>query len=202
MEYHSKRRRDLIYRADLADTFEADIVFPAQLISELKALRKVLAPDHVTQLLSYMKFWRIRTGMLFDIGEPSLISKRMIYTSRTGSFPDVPVPKFVTDRQLARKLRAIAGQCLADIGFGYRETTWSGLMAAAFRAEPIPFTVNPTVTVPKTGESSLRCFVFNDQAPLPSLRWGRRSPPWTARACKPAFAGTTCRGASVFISAS
>ena len=166
VEHFCKPRRDLVYRGHVADTFEADLVIPGKLIPELKALRGTFAPEHFTQLLTYAKFWRIRTGMLLDFGKPSVVFKRVIYTSRTGNIPDVPTPKFVTDHQLAGKLVQLAGRCLADIGFGYRETTWCGLMSAAFRAEQIPFTINPTVIVPKTGVSSLRCFVINDQAAI------------------------------------
>lgn len=166
VEHLSKPRRDFVYRGHVADTFEADLVFPGLLVPELKAIRSTFAPEHFTQLLSYMKFWHLETGMLFDFGKPSLISKRVIYTSRTGTFPDVPVPKFVSDDQLASHLLQIASQCLADIGFGYRESTWTGLMSAALRAEQIPFTANPTVTVRKIGVSTLRCFVINNQAAI------------------------------------
>lgn len=165
IEHLSKPRRDLIYRGFVADTFEADLVFERKLIPELKALRGEFAPEHFTQLLSYSKFWRIRTGMLIDFGKPSLVPKRVIYTSKTGVFPEVTEPEFVTDAALAGEL-VIANQCLADIGFGYRETTWTGLMSAALRAEQIPFVVSPTVVVPNVGTTSLRCLVINNQAAI------------------------------------
>lgn len=166
IEHLSKPRRDLIYRGFVADTFEADLVFDQKLIPELKALRGEFAPEHFTQLLSYSKFWRIRKGMLLDFGKPSLVPKRVIYTSKTGDFPQVTVPEFVTDVEFASELVRIAGQCLADIGFGYRETTWTGLMSAALRAELIPFVVSPTVAVPNVGTTSLRCLVINNQAAI------------------------------------
>ncbi len=166
IEHLSKPRRDLMYRGFVADTFEADLVFEQKLIPELKALRGEFAPEHFTQLLSYSKFWRIRTGMLLDFGKPSLVPKRVIYTSKTGNFPEVTMPEFVTDAELASELIRIAGQCLADIGFGYRETTWTGLMSAALRAEQIPFVVSPIVVVPNVGTTSLRCLVINNQAAI------------------------------------
>lgn len=166
IEHLSKPRRDLIYRGFVADTFEADLVFEQKLIPELKALRGEFAPEHFTQLLSYSKFWRIRKGMLLDFGKPSLVPKRVIYTSKTGEFPEVTAPEFVTDAALASELVRIAGQCLTDIGFGYRETTWTGLMSAALRAEQIPFVVSPTVVVPNVGTTSLRCLFINNQAAI------------------------------------
>lgn len=166
IEHLSKPRRDLIYRGHVADTFEADLVFEGRLIPELKSLRGEFDREHFTQLLSYTKFWRIRTGLLIDFGKPSLYPKRVIYISRTGSFPEVVVPEFVTDPQLARVLVQIAGQCLADIGFGYRETTWAGLLSAALQAEQIPFVMNPAVAVAEVGTTSLRCFVINNQTAI------------------------------------
>src|SRR5438552_1691764 len=77
IEHLSKLRRDLVYRGHVADTFEADLVCPGKLIPELKALRGGFDREHFTQLLAYSKFWHIRTGMLFDFGKGSLISKRV-----------------------------------------------------------------------------------------------------------------------------
>ena len=164
IEHLSKPRRDLVYRGHVADTFEADIVFPGKLIPELKALRTEFDSEHFTQILSYNKFWRIRIGLLLDFGKPSLKPQRVIYTSKTGAFPEVVTPKFVTHPKLATDLIQLAGQCLADIGFGYRATTWTGLMSAALRPEQIPFTMNPTVQVPGFGTTSLRCLVIDGQA--------------------------------------
>jgi len=161
IDHLSKPRHDLVYRGYVADTFEADIVFPGKLISELKALRQTFASEHFVQLLGYMKFWRIRTGILFDFGKPSLISKRVIYTTRNGAFQENTIPAFVTDRQLAENLIRIANLGLADMGFGYREGTWNGIIASALRAEQIPFAVNPAFDVPGIGKTSLSCLVID-----------------------------------------
>jgi GxxExxY protein len=166
IEHHSKPRSDLMYRGHVADTFEADIVFPERLIVELKALRGDFDKEHFTQLLSYNKFWRIRTGMLLDFGKPSLKLKRVIYTSHTSELPKLKIPSFVTDSNLAASIIAIAEQCLADIGLGYRETTWIGLMTAAFKSEGIPFVINPIVSLPGMGSTALRCLVIDNKAVL------------------------------------
>ena len=166
IEHLSKPRRDLIYRGHVADTFEADIVFPGKLIPELKVLRGGFDAEHFTQLLAYSKFWRIRTGMLMDFGKASIIPKRVIYTSKTARLPEIEVPSFVSDPALAKNLIDIATRCLADIGLGYRPSTWSGLISAAFRAESVPFTVKPTATVTSLGMASLDCIVVQDQAAI------------------------------------
>jgi GxxExxY protein len=166
IEHLTKPRRDLVYRDHVADTFEADIVFPDKLAVELKSSRGGFDKEHFTQLLSYLKFWRIRTGMLFDFGKPGLTPKRVIYTSHASQLPELQPPSFVTDQEFAAKITAVANQVLRDVGLGYRETTWIGLMSAALRAEGIPFAVNPVVTLPNIGPVSLRCMVVAEQAAL------------------------------------
>jgi GxxExxY protein len=166
IEHFSKPRRDLVYRGYVADAFEADLVFPNRLVAELKALRESFDREHFIQILSYQKFWRIRAGMLFDFGKPSLIQKRVIYTSRTSDFPQLKIPSFVTDVSIAARVIAIAKRCIADLGLGYRETTWFGIMSAAFQAEGLPFVSNPFATIPGIGPTSLRCLVIDGKVAL------------------------------------
>lgn len=52
IEHFSKPRRDLVYRGYVADTFEADVVFPGKLIPELKSLRGNFDREHFTQILT------------------------------------------------------------------------------------------------------------------------------------------------------
>jgi GxxExxY protein len=163
IEHFSKPRRELVYKGYVADIFEADIVIESQLITELKALRSGFAPEHFTQLLNYNKFWRIRTGLLLDFGKASLIKQRVIHTSRSATFPSVPWPGFVTNRNLAEYISNPARNCLSDIGLGYHETTWIGLMSAALKAEGLSFVTNPIVNVRSLGRASLRCLVIENQ---------------------------------------
>ena len=163
IEHLSKPRRDLVYKGHVADTFEADIVIESQLVTELKALRTGFAAEHFTQLLNYNKFWRIGTGLLLDFGKASLIKQRVIYTSRTATFPCMTWPGFVTNKSLAEQIFNLAASCLGDIGLGYRETTWIGLMSAALKAEGLSFVTNPCVDIPALGRASLRCLVIENQ---------------------------------------
>ena len=159
----SKPRRDLIYRGHIADTFEADIVIENQVIAELKALRAGFAGEHFTQLFSYNKFWRIRGGLLIDFGKSSLIKKRTIYTSSAASFSRPVIPGFVPNKTLAEQVLCLASTCLTEIGLGYRETTWIGLVGAALKAEGLSFGINPSADIPKLGSASFRCLVIENQ---------------------------------------
>lgn len=195
IEHLSKPRRDLIYRGHVADTFEADIVIEGQLITELKALRAGFAAEHFTQLLNYSKFWRINTGLLLDYGKASLIKQRVIQTSRTATFPSVTWPGFVTNRNVAEGIFNLAANCLGDIGLGYHETTWIGLMSAALKAEGVSFVSNPKVDIPSLGRASLRCLVIENQCAVTIPRWVKTCPPLTVPPFRPTSAGATSHGA-------
>lgn len=166
MAHLSMPKRDLVYRGFVADTFEADIVLENQLVVELKVLRGDFANEHLAQALSYLKFWKIGKGLLLDFGKASLKQQRAIYTSREGVLESPDMPEFVTNRDLAGRLIQIADRCLADIRPGYRETTWTGLMASAFKAEEIEFLVNPTMDIGSHRMAGFRCFVVENQCAI------------------------------------
>ena len=173
IEHLSKPREELVYRGHLADTFEADLVFPGRLIAEVKVLRGKFDPEHFTQILSYSKFWRIRNGLLFDFGKPSLHTKRVIYASRTADFPAEAIPSFVTNRELAETLIRIARECLQEIGCGFRPTTWNGLMSAAMQAEGLSIVSNPTVIIRGLGPASMKCLVIENKTAIAVSALGR-----------------------------
>jgi len=57
--------------------FFADLFVEGCLVVELKACRAI-AEEHVAQLLGYLKFSRIRTGLLINFGEPRLYVKKYL----------------------------------------------------------------------------------------------------------------------------
>lgn len=162
MEHESKPRRDLMHRGFVADTFEPDLVFPRRLIPELKALRGEFDPEHFAQIIAYLKFHGIPTGMLFDFGKASLLFKRVVFTPVESAFPDVEIPAFVTGRETVVTLLRLLREIHADHGLGYRETTYQGLLRAALQAERIPFSGSPTSPIARWGVAQLRCVVVDN----------------------------------------
>jgi GxxExxY protein len=162
LDHESKPRRELVYRGFVADTFEADMVFPGHLIAELKALRGAFDAEHFTQILCYLKFHDLTTGMLFDFGKESLIFKRVAFTPAKAGFPAVDLPAFVAGRDLAGTLLRLLREIHSAHGLGYRETTCLGLLRAALQAERIPFNGNPTSPISRWGVAALRCLVVDN----------------------------------------
>lgn len=143
----SKPRRDLVYRGIVADTFEPDFVIEEHFIPELKCLRGSFAAEHLVQVFCYCKFWRLRTSLLVDFGKQSLMWKRLMYRSQSAGFTEAGVPGFVSDPVLAETIMQAVSRCLDEVGLGYRQTTWKGLVRAAIQAAGSQVHLNPTVTV-------------------------------------------------------
>lgn len=147
IEYESKPRRELSYRDIVVDTLEPDLVVEKHFIPELKSLRSEFAGEHWAQLLSYCKFWRLRTGMLVNFGRHSLQWKRVIYESKTAILPSLRIDAATRDYCLAMLIHRSADECLRTIGLGYRETTWQGLIAAALQSSGLHVLRRPSVLV-------------------------------------------------------
>ncbi|MBB5040540.1 GxxExxY protein [Prosthecobacter dejongeii] len=143
----SKPRRDLVYQGIVADTFEPDFVIEDHFIPELKCLRGSFAAEHLVQVFCYCKFWRLRTSLLVDFGKQSLMWKRFLYRSQSTGFPETPLPDFVSAPALATTIVQAVSTCLDEVGLGYRQTTWNGLVRAALLAIGCQVHLNPTITV-------------------------------------------------------
>ncbi len=143
----SKPRRDLVYRGIVVDTFEPDFVVEDHFIPELKCLRGAFAPEHWVQVVCYCKFWRLRTSLLVNFGKQSLMWDRFLYRSHTASLPEIKLPGFVTNPSLATNIVHAVTECLNEIGLGYRQTTWKGLVSAAIQSAGMKAHLNPTATV-------------------------------------------------------
>ena len=158
----SKPRRDLVYRGIIADTFEPDFVVEDHFIPELKCLRGSFAPEHLVQVFCYCKFWRLRTSLLVDFGKQSLIWDRFIYRSKSAVLPEVNLPSFVSNPSLAKGILHAVNECLNEIGLGYRQTTWKGLVSAAIQSTGMKVHLNPTATVLSHSHITMSSLVIDD----------------------------------------
>jgi len=58
--------------------YVADLLIEAQLIVELKACITI-APDHIAQVLGYLRGTRLQHGLLINFGAPTLQIKKLIF---------------------------------------------------------------------------------------------------------------------------
>lgn len=153
--FESKPRRDVLHRGIVADTLEPDLVFPSQLVGELKTLHGDFAPEHYVQLNCYLKFWGLASGLLFDFAKNSLLFRRVNFTPP--ATVTLPLAKWVEQLQAlhldnaTRTAVEATGRAvsavLATHGLGYRDTTYRGLLLADLKADGIPCLASPMVPV-------------------------------------------------------
>lgn len=140
-EYKPTRR--LIHKGTLADEFEADLIADGSIVIELKSLDGEFAPAHYTQLISYLKCWGLKLGLLFDFGKESLIQRRVAYTERPAQLnavsPESKKPSAPTDAELLSRILSSLRDIAATHGLGYRDTTYRGILLADLTAESIGF---------------------------------------------------------------
>ena len=158
----SKPKRELVYRGIVADTFVPDLVIEDHFIPELKCLRGNFSGEHLLQLFCYCKLWRIRTGLLLDFGKQSLIWKRYVYDSHRAQLSTEAPRSNAADTALAARVVTSINQCLAEIGLGYRETTWCGLVIAALRSSGLNAESSPQAQVLRHPAISFPCIVVED----------------------------------------
>ena len=150
--HHLVRPREvLVHRGIVADQFEADLIAPERAVIELKCLRSVFNGEHYTQIMSYMKLWRIGVGLLFDFAKESLVYRRVIYSPVP--MPELPPSDLLKDwpsSLTARDHNLATAVCKAIVGLGhayglgYRDTTYRGLLAAELIGEGFSCVSFPT----------------------------------------------------------
>jgi len=162
IDHLSKPRRDLMYRGIVADTFEPDLVVESHFIPELKCLQGKFSRPHMVQIFCYCKFWQLRTSLLVDFGKQSLLWERLLYKSHSACLPARSLPNFVRDADLASSIVQAVRECLGEIGLGYRQSTWKGLVRAALQVAGHKVEANPTATILDHSPVCLNSLVIED----------------------------------------
>ncbi len=175
LDCKSRLREPLQHRGQTADHFECDALVNRAAVVELKVLaaEDTFTPEHLSQILCYLKFWKAGRGLLLDFGKESLGQRRVVFSERQIELPDADAltaqaPESVTDRPLALAILRSLTRVLAAHGLGYRETTYRGLVAADLAAEAIPFTDQPIAPIRSgellLGEAKCHCGIVAGKA--------------------------------------
>jgi GxxExxY protein len=165
--HEKKPRGQLMHRGVVADVFEADFIFGNQLAAELKVLWGDFVPEHVLQVVCYLKFWKLSAGLLFDFGKESLAQKRIPLLDSTERVESSgllrEVPDFADRATITILVEAI--QSVLDThGLGYRDTTYQGLLFAELAFRGVPCLRDPISPIRGAqgllGESKLKCLLL------------------------------------------
>jgi GxxExxY protein len=134
-------RRDLIYRGEIVDTFEPDLVVADSIIPELKHQVEGFVPENEAQVLNYLKFWNLELGLLANFALDKAIFERI---------PRQPPPPQLDEcydhiadliqpahKPALRTIREGLLEMFRVVGLGYTATTYRRLALVEFRAHQL-----------------------------------------------------------------
>ena len=133
-----RTRTEFIYRGAVVDVFEPDLLIPERMIVELKHQQEGLARDNFTQVLTYLKFWDLRLGLLVNFAMDKAIIERVPYEPREAEIEEDY--DFIRDlirdehRPILRAVRESLLQINQQVGIGYAATTYRNPALVEFRA--------------------------------------------------------------------
>ena len=123
--------------------FVVDLVIDNKVILELKCIQNEFHRAHFTQILSYLKCWKLRIGFLVNFGLPKVNSKRVIYTPKTPNLiedysyiQDLINP---TNRISLRQVRQSILSIFNIHGVGYDTNIYTKLLTEEFNTQNISF---------------------------------------------------------------
>ena len=133
-----RTRTEMKYRGVTVDVFEPDILLPNRMIVELKHQVRGLAKENFTQVLSYLKFWDLRLGLLVNFAMDKAIIERIPYQPRQAEVIEDydSIRDDISDqhRQTLKMIREGLLEINEQIGIGYADTTYRNLANVEFRA--------------------------------------------------------------------
>ncbi len=133
-----KTRTEFVFRGTVVDVFEPDLLIPDRMIVELKHQAEGLARDNFTQVLTYLKFWDLRLGLLVNFAMDKAIIERVPYEPREAEIEENY--DYIRDqigdehRPVLRAVRESLLEINQQIGIGYAATTYRNLAIVEFRA--------------------------------------------------------------------
>ena len=145
-----KTRKEFVYRDVVVDVFEPDLLLPDRIAIELKHHPEGLAPANFTQLLSYLKFWNLRLGLLVNFAMDKAIIERVPFEPRIAEVIEDygHINNTIRDehRDVLRRICESLHEINTQIGIGYPATTYRNLSIVEFRARALHCEGNVEVT--------------------------------------------------------
>lgn len=131
--FRSKERKTLSHRDCKVKDFEVDFVTFDKMILELKSLQSSFLQSNYVQILSELKLWNLRLGLLVNFGLQKVEFERMPFDEKpktTNENYDF-IKNIITERE--RKVLAKLREVILDIfnthGSGYGESVYNKMLA-------------------------------------------------------------------------
>ncbi|MFK7984106.1 MAG: GxxExxY protein [Saprospiraceae bacterium] len=159
ISFRSQEIRYVEHKGKRVHKFVLDLIIEDKIILELKCIETNFHPEHVIQLLSYLKCWKKRVGFLVNFGLPKAEIKRYAFTEKEKKIVenydyirDLITPNI---RPPLMKLRDILLTIFEIHGVGYRALVYEKILLEELSIRQMKFTAKPIIPV-KNGTQLLK----------------------------------------------
>ncbi len=132
IEHHSKERKALFHRNRKVKEYEADFVVFKKIILELKTLQSNFLQINYVQIISELKLWNLRLGLLVNFGLQKVEIKRIPLTEKRKviieNYEYIKDAMTDSDRKLLAQLREAIFNIFEVHGLGYGESIYQKIL--------------------------------------------------------------------------
>lgn len=125
------------HRGKRVHTFQFDVLAGGEILLELKSLPGGFAREHFVQIVSYLKFWKKRLGLLVNFGQEKVKVERVPFAEKPLAVSeDYEHIRPVMTREIRPVLQSVRTGILEVgrlHGLGYGETVCAKLLAAEWQ---------------------------------------------------------------------
>ncbi|MDZ7269930.1 MAG: GxxExxY protein [candidate division KSB1 bacterium] len=155
--YLSEARKILMHRDRKVREFKADLIVSDKIILELKALQAKFLRANYVQIISELKLWQMRLGLLVNFGLQKVQIERIPFTEKARTvrenFDYVRDGLSQQERATLAKLRDAVLNVSEIHGLGYDEITCRKLVEAELEFQQIKFQNRYPIKISYEGES-------------------------------------------------
>lgn len=169
--FRSQEIRYVEHRGERIHKFVLDLIVDDKIILELKAIETNFHPENTYQILSYLKCWRKKLGILVNFGLPSVAFKRNPFSEKEKKLIENYdyINNLITpdNRQSLIELRDVLLAIFEIHGLGYGASVYKKLLLKELSFRKIEFTPQPIIPI-KLGDHFLKNYeiqwpVINNQ---------------------------------------
>ncbi|MBN2702891.1 MAG: GxxExxY protein [Pontiellaceae bacterium] len=129
-------RKTLLYRGTVVDHFELDLLIDDLIILELKHIKSDFHPEHITQIINYLKRWGKRLGILINFGLERLRFQRVPFSPVSGRIKSVGNWD-CTELSNGQAVAAVMECILGEHGLGYSAGVYRKLLFAELKHQGV-----------------------------------------------------------------
>jgi GxxExxY protein len=155
-DHRSEERKALMHRGRKVREFKADLITFDKIILELKTLQSNFVRANYIQIISELKLWEMRLGLLVNFGLQKVEIERIPFTEKARTINEnydyIRDCLAEPDRDMLARLRDAVFYVFEKHGLGYGEMTCRKLVEAELDFRQIKFQNRSPIEVSYEGE--------------------------------------------------